>query len=147
MNPRLALIFKPGRMNTLKLLGGRAFRAPSPYELHYNDNGVTQEAPESLAPENILSGEIEYTRRLGEVSTLALSAFGHRIDNIIDIVERDDGIVHAVCRSHSPPVFVLGASMGARGRAGGPRTRRGRYPIAGRGDSTVAVGGRRVRCR
>ncbi|MSP56877.1 MAG: PEGA domain-containing protein, partial [Myxococcales bacterium] len=83
VNPRLALIARPGEHNTVKVLGGRAFRAPSPYELGYNDNGVTQIAAPDLGPEHIWSGEVEYTRRLGEVSTLTVSGFGHRIDNLI----------------------------------------------------------------
>ncbi len=85
VNPRLALIVRPGTHDTLKLLGGRAFRAPSPYELNYNDDGVTQVAAPDLAPEHIWSGELEYTRRLGDVSTLTLAAFGHRIDDLIGI--------------------------------------------------------------
>lgn len=84
-NPRLALILRPGARDTVKLLGGRAFRAPSPYELNYNDQGVTQVAAPNLSPEHIWSGEVEYTRRLGDVSTLTLSGFGHRIDDLIGI--------------------------------------------------------------
>lgn len=83
VNPRLALIVRPGKHDTVKVLGGRAFRAPSPYELGYNDDGVTQIAAPDLGPEQIWSGEVEYTRRLGEVSTLTFSGFGHRIDNLI----------------------------------------------------------------
>ena len=51
---------------------------------------------------------------------------------------------HAVEAFGGTPVSARGASMGTGGRAGAPKARRGRYPIAGRGASTVAVGGREV---
>jgi outer membrane receptor for ferrienterochelin and colicins len=70
VNPRLALIFKLTESDVLKLLGGRAFRAPSVYEQFYNDDGVSQIAGNSegatLQPETSYSGELEYTHRFTE---------------------------------------------------------------------------------
>ena len=34
---------RPWDTGILKVIGGSAFRAPSVYELYYNDGGVTQE--------------------------------------------------------------------------------------------------------
>jgi len=85
INPRAAVIVRPGEAHTLKLLGGRAFRAPSPYELYYNDDGYTQVAATGLLPETIVSGELEYTWRLGEVSSAVMSAYYNRIDALIDL--------------------------------------------------------------
>jgi outer membrane cobalamin receptor len=85
VNPRVAVILHPAARHTVKLLAGRAFEAPSPYELQYNDNGTTQIAAPDLQPQTIWSGEAEYTLRLGQVSTWSTSVFGHRIADLIDI--------------------------------------------------------------
>ncbi len=70
--PRAAVIFKPGKGKVLKIMGGRAFRAPSIYEQVYNDGGQST-APGNqpdrgiqLRPESVYSGEIEYTHRFAE---------------------------------------------------------------------------------
>jgi hypothetical protein len=79
--PRAALIFKPVNGSTLKIMGGRAFRAPSIYEQVYNDNGfstlpgVDPKRGWSLGPESVYSGEIEYSHRFLE-DWVALAA-GH----------------------------------------------------------------------
>lgn len=87
VNPRMAVILHPASRHTIKLLAGRAFEAPSPYELHYNDDGVTQVAAPDLQPQTIWSGEVEYTARLGQVSTWSTSVFGHRMADLIDITQ------------------------------------------------------------
>jgi outer membrane receptor protein involved in Fe transport len=61
--PRAALIFHPTAGGALKIMGGRAFRAPSAYEQNYNDGNETQAKAGALEPESIYSGEIEYTQR------------------------------------------------------------------------------------
>jgi outer membrane receptor for ferrienterochelin and colicins len=69
VNPRLNLVLRPKRAHVVKLVAGRAFRAPSVYELRYED-GKTQ-VPSTyqgnkLGPELTWSGEIEYTYRFFE---------------------------------------------------------------------------------
>lgn len=94
VNPRAAVVVRPAEDHTLKLLVGRAFRAPSPYELYYNDDGVTQEAAgESLAPETILTGEAEYTWRFQEIASLVVSTYYNRIDGLIDLGEQENGVL------------------------------------------------------
>ena len=61
--PRAAVIVKPAEGGVLKLMGGRAFRAPSIYERQYNDGGLSQVPAGDLGPESIFSGEIEYSQR------------------------------------------------------------------------------------
>ena len=84
VSPRAALIFRPWEGGVIKLLGGGAFRAPSVYELHYNDGGETQISPESLVPERIWSGELEVSQRIDEV-TLIASGFYNRIDDLVTL--------------------------------------------------------------
>lgn len=61
--PRAAVIFRPAPGGVLKLMGGRGFRAPSIYELTYEDGGLSQVRADNLSPESVYSGEIEYSHR------------------------------------------------------------------------------------
>jgi outer membrane receptor protein involved in Fe transport len=67
--PRGALIFKPWQGGVIKLMFGRAFRAPSVYQEFYNDGGTTQipgnsaDGKTKLAPESVYSGEVEISHR------------------------------------------------------------------------------------
>ncbi len=88
INPRMSVILKPGQKNVFKLVGGRAFRTPSPYELNYNDEGYTQlPAPDDIAPEVIYTGELEYTRRMSDILSVSGSVYYNRISDLIDTVE------------------------------------------------------------
>jgi outer membrane receptor protein involved in Fe transport len=84
LSPRAALIWTPGDSDVLKLVAGTAFRAPSPYELFYNDDGFTQVRPESLDPERIYTAEVEYTHRFDEVTTLTGATYYNQITNLVD---------------------------------------------------------------
>ncbi|MDI1475194.1 TonB-dependent receptor [Polyangium sp. y55x31] len=82
--PRAAIITRPVKGGTLKLMGGRAFRAPSIYEQLYNDNGQSQEKPtKALDAEKIWSGEIEYTQRFLEDWAALVAVHGSHIDGLI----------------------------------------------------------------
>lgn len=93
INPRLAVILKPGQKNVFKVVGGRAFRTPSPYELNYNDEGYTQlPAPSSIGPEVIYTGELEYTRRFSDLISASGSIYYNRISDLIDTIETTNEI-------------------------------------------------------
>lgn len=87
--PRAAVILKPADGHVLKIMGGRAFRAPSVFEQFYNDGGlffarsVDPARGLTLGPESIVSGEIEYSTRFLRdfVATAAIHA--SEIDGII----------------------------------------------------------------
>lgn len=113
INPRAALLLRPGEAHTLKLLGGRAFRAPSPYELFYNDDGFTQVAAKNLAPETILSGELEYTWRFADIGSAIVSAYFNRIDSLIDLgTVGSDGVLQY--QNTTEDVETLGAEAEVR---------------------------------
>ncbi len=57
-NFRTSLIYKPTEQTALKLNYGRGFRAPTYYELYYNDDNETQKANPDLQPEKIDSYEV-----------------------------------------------------------------------------------------
>jgi outer membrane receptor protein involved in Fe transport len=83
VNPRLAMIFQPYEGSVIKLLGGRAFRAPSIYELTYSDDGMTQIVSPQLDAESIISAELEYIQKLPAEFSFASSLFFNHISNLI----------------------------------------------------------------
>lgn len=85
ISPRLAAIFRLREGGFLKLMGGRAFRAPSTYELTYNDGGLTQVAAPngSLAPESIWSAEAEYSQRFRDDWVALASVYYQRARSFI----------------------------------------------------------------
>lgn len=94
INPRLALIRNFDSDTTLKLLYGRAFRAPNAYELYYHDGGYTQKAAQDLEPETIETYEAVLERHLTEHLRTSLSGFYYKMQDLIDqYVDPDDGLI------------------------------------------------------
>ena len=91
-SPRAAILLRPWETGIFKLIGGSAFRAPSVYELRYNDDGVTQVAPDSLSPERIWTGELEFTQRIDDELSAIASVFYNHIENLITTVPAADGL-------------------------------------------------------
>ena len=93
VNPRLALIVRPTSADVVKLMAGRAFRAPSIYELYYNDGGISQvpacpasvTACTALEPERIWSGELELTHHFSPLWTAVAGGYVSDISNIIEL--------------------------------------------------------------
>ena len=85
-SPRLALVHRPRQDTSIKLLFGRAFRAPNVYERFYNDGGVTFRANPQLEPETIKSWEAVVEHVAGPVTATA-SLFMNDINNLIRQVE------------------------------------------------------------
>ena len=95
VNPRLALIVRPADSDVVKLMAGRAFRAPSIYELYYNDGGISQIPATVLRPEHVWSGELEVTHHFNPLWTGVASASLSTISDIIELRTapgRTDGI-------------------------------------------------------
>lgn len=83
-NPRAGLIYNPADDTAVKLLFGRAFRAPSAYELYYEDGGYSQKANPNLNPETIRTYELVYERRLNKNLYSTVSGFYNEIKDLID---------------------------------------------------------------
>lgn len=94
-NPRIALIASPWESTTVKLLYGRAFRAPSAYELYYNDGDSTQKASPDLDPETIDTYELVVEQSLGNNVRGTASGFFYKIEDLInqEIDPADDLLV------------------------------------------------------
>ena len=111
-NPRLALILHPYEAGNIKVIAGKAFRAPSVYELWYSSVGQIGNA--SLRPENIYSAEIEWSHRFGRALTATAAAYMNYIENLISLGDVPDmpGTVQNV--NTTTPVGTLGGELELR---------------------------------
>jgi outer membrane receptor for ferrienterochelin and colicins len=81
-NPRLALIYNPSGRTTLKLLYGRAFRAPNDYELYYQ-SPPSQKSNPGLRPETIRTFEAVAEQYLGSHMRATAAGFYYKIKDLI----------------------------------------------------------------
>ncbi len=129
VSPRASLIVRPYAGGNLKIMGGSAFRAPSTYELYYEDcfEGFyyegdivcsTQIEPRSLDPETIYSGEIEFSHRLSARWTALVAGYGTYAKNVVILGATDDprlvGADIDEYRNSELPIFTLGGEAEIR---------------------------------
>jgi iron complex outermembrane receptor protein len=81
-NPRIAAIITPIEHGTLKLLYGKAFRAPTVYELYYEAPPSMLNNP-ALQPERIETYELVYEHNLGNGLRAVASHYSYSIKNLI----------------------------------------------------------------
>lgn len=110
LNPRLAAIIKPYDGGNLKIMAGKAFRAPSVYELYYTS--TTQLAPVGLRPEQIFSGEVEFSHKITPTVSAIVAGFTNYVDRLIELQEPTPGI-NQYANSKSP-VLVYGGEAEVR---------------------------------
>lgn len=123
-NPRLALIFKPTTNDTIKVLAGKAFRAPSVYELYYQASSQFRSGTEcpagetscNLSPEQVYSGEIEYTHRFSPTVTALVTGFMNYVTKLIELdnVPDKNGVYANEYLNSQNPVFVVGGEAEVR---------------------------------
>lgn len=83
VNPRASIISELYPGGNLKLVGATAFRAPSVYELYYNDGGITQIPSPELEPERIYSLEAELTHEFSPLMTGSAALFGNYVTSLV----------------------------------------------------------------
>lgn len=114
LNPRLGAVFRPYEQGNLKVLAGKAFRAPSVYELYYNDGGLTQVASSELGPEHIYSTEVEFTHAFDPRLSASATLFGNYLSDLV--VSRGAGTssdpLHYV--NSNVPLATVGGELGLR---------------------------------
>ncbi len=81
-NPRIAAVITPIEKGTLKLLYGKAFRAPTVYELYYEAPPTILNNP-ALRPEQIQTYELVYEHDLGNGLRATASRYSYSIRNLI----------------------------------------------------------------
>src|SRR6185436_3633979 len=83
VSPRFALVFLPTDTVSLKLLSGRAFRAPTPTELAGAHTFSLASNIEQLEPESIATTELESQWRATRWLTVRADLFHTRFENQI----------------------------------------------------------------
>ena len=86
-HPRIAAVYSPIERAVFKANYGSAFRAPNPYELFYEDDGISQKTNPDLDPETIKSFELMGEFLFNDNITLKASFFNNDIDDLIVLVE------------------------------------------------------------
>lgn len=81
VSPRLAAVYHPVEATGVKLLFGRAFRAPNVWEAYFVD--PVSRANPNLRPERIEAWEVALEQRLRERVSLSVSAFSNRARDLI----------------------------------------------------------------
>ncbi|HEY4116780.1 MAG TPA: TonB-dependent receptor, partial [Byssovorax sp.] len=118
--PRAAVILKPTSTTTVKVMGGRAFRAPSIYEQVYNDGGISEVRAVdparglTLAPESVYSGEIEASQRFATDWIALVAAHASDILNVIDTVPDTPGSALVRYANSPHPTVEIGGDVEIR---------------------------------
>jgi iron complex outermembrane receptor protein len=113
-NPRVALIFNPRPKTTLKLLYGKAFRAPDVFEMFYTDGGVTQKANPALRPEKIETVEGVIEQSIGDHLRLLAAGYHYKITDLI--TQEIDPVDTLLVYRNVAPVRARGVETGLNGR-------------------------------
>ncbi|HWZ91531.1 MAG TPA: TonB-dependent receptor, partial [Polyangiaceae bacterium] len=114
LNPRVALIVKPYAQGNTKLIGGKAFRAPSVYERYYNDGGQTQIPSPNLGPESMYSLEIEHTHRFSPTIVGTAAAYANYATRLISTLGEGTADDPLQYQNEHTPLLVLGGEVGLR---------------------------------
>ena len=93
VSPRAAVVWRPYGRGTTKLMFGRAFRAPTVYELYYHDGGESQIPSDHLSPETIYSYEVEHTHAFGRRFFATVSVYLNDVRGLIGTGEVPEGAV------------------------------------------------------
>jgi iron complex outermembrane receptor protein len=96
VNPRVALVAELGTGTYVKGIYGRAFRAPSAYELYYEDGSLTQKPAVTLDPERLETFEAALECRVRPGLRATLSVYHTRVEDLIGLTTdpSDDLLVY-----------------------------------------------------
>ena len=138
-NPRVALIYNPRPKTTLKLLYGRAFRAPNVFEMFYTDSGVTQKANPALLPEKIETAEGVVEQSIGDHLRFLAAGYYYKITDLI--TQKTDPVDTLLVYRNVAPVRARGVETGLNGRWGNGLEGRASYTYQ---ETTDGLGQRMV---
>ena len=83
LSPRVALIYQPDSETAVKLLYGRSFRNPSPFEQYYGD-GVSQIPDPGLDSERLQTFEVAFERQVSKKVKLLANVYQYRLGDLIE---------------------------------------------------------------
>lgn len=114
LNPRLAVILKPYEGGNVKIIGGKAFRAPSIYELFYRS--FDQIPNPDLKAENLYSAEVEYSHRFSRTVVGLASVYANHITGLIALrdISTPGSPLATQYSNANVPVGILGGEVELR---------------------------------
>jgi outer membrane receptor protein involved in Fe transport len=116
LSPRATLVLKPYEGGNIKVLAGKAFRAPSIYE-RFNVSGGGQKAATDLKPENLYSLEVEYSHHFTRNVVGIAAVYANYIENLIAQRDLPGATIAAPSYAYSntgSPVGTLGGELELR---------------------------------
>jgi outer membrane receptor for ferrienterochelin and colicins len=112
VNPRAGLIYSPWEPSAFKLLYGRAFRAPSDFELYYYSSDFS--SPDDLDPETIDTYELVHEQQLSKTYRLSSSLYRYEIKNLIS--QQEDTVNDTLFFANVEKVRAHGFEVELEGR-------------------------------
>lgn len=92
VTPRVAIVYSPSSATSLKLLYGRAYRAPGLSEMFYADPNSHEVANDKLEPEEIGTFEAILEHQISPELNFVLSAYKFSVNDIIEQLELVDSV-------------------------------------------------------
>jgi iron complex outermembrane receptor protein len=128
VNPRLACVYDHAGMTTLKLLFGKAFRAPNVNEFYYEDDGLTSKINPDLNPETITTYEVVCEQRIRRNWRGSVAVFRNEVNDLIDMVQDpEDSLYYS---ANLDEVTANGAEFSVDGQVGEKTRARASYTYA-----------------
>lgn len=94
-SPRAAVVFLPDSDSSIKLLYGRAFRAPNVYERYYELDTDGVKSNPAVGPERISNLELVWERRFGRSVFASASTYRMKMTDLIaQVTDPDDGMLY-----------------------------------------------------
>ena len=112
VNPRLGLISHPFPKTALKLLYGRAFRAPNAYEIFYSTPFAIPNR--TLQPEKIDTSEVVWEQYLGDRLRFSAVGYYYRLNNLIG--QQEDPETGAVTLRNAEAIRARGMEVEVEGK-------------------------------
>jgi iron complex outermembrane receptor protein len=112
--PRVGLVLLPRRQSAVKLLYGRAFRAPNSYELYYYDTMRDQQL--TLSPETIDTTELVWEEYIGAHVRTTASVFRYDARHLIAQQSLDDTSGNSLYFTNADRTTARGVDAEIEGR-------------------------------
>ncbi len=112
VNPRAVMVYHPWQDGTVKAIYGQAFRAPTPFEMFYEQSGFSASNPD-LDPERIRSYETRIEQELPQRrGTVGVGVFQNRVRDLISQVV--DGATGSLIYVNRDRVTSRGVEVNSR---------------------------------
>jgi outer membrane receptor for ferrienterochelin and colicins len=141
LSPRGAVVARLYETGLTKLVAGRAFRAPTPYELYFNDLSRRAPATGTLTPEYITTFELEHSHNVTPELRATLGGYYNLIDRLVLL--REEAKTPPACGNDMQCFVYTNASAGltALGAEAQLRWQPGRFTLVEGTYSFVVLGG------